>query len=32
MIATNDQEIINLSSILIDMSSKPKPNIAMVKK
>ena len=32
IIATNDQEIINLSNILIDMGSKPKPNIAKVKK
>jgi len=32
IIATNDQNIINISDILIDMSSKPKPNIAMVKK
>ena len=32
ILATNDQDIINLSHILIDMSSKPKPNIAMVKK
>ena len=32
IIATNDQEIINLSHILIDMSSKPKPSIAKVKK
>ena len=29
--ATNDQEIINMSHILIDMSSKPKPSIAKVK-
>ena len=32
IIATNDQEIINLSHILVDMNSKPKPNIARVKK
>ena len=32
IIATNDQEIVNMSDILIDMSSKPKPNIAKVKK
>ena len=32
IIATNDQEIVNMSDILIDMSSKPKPNITMVKK
>ena len=32
IIATNDQNIINISDILVDMSSKPKPNIAMVKK
>ena len=32
IIATNDQEIVNISHTLIDMSSKPKPNIAMVKK
>ncbi len=32
IIATNDQNIINISDILIDMSSKPKPNIAKVKK
>jgi len=32
IIATNDQEIVNMSDILIDMSSKPKPNISMVKK
>jgi ATP-binding cassette subfamily C protein LapB len=32
IIATNDQEIVNMSDVLIDMSSKPKPNISMVKK
>ena len=32
IIATNDQEIVNMSDILIDMTSKPKPNIAVVKK
>ncbi len=32
IIATNDQEIVNMSDIIIDMSSKPKPNISMVKK
>ena len=32
IIATNDQEIVNMSDILIDMNSKPKPNISMVKK
>ena len=32
IIATNDQEIINMSDILIDMSSKPRPNITVVKK
>ena len=32
VVATNDQEIINLSNTLIDMTSKPKPNIAKVKK
>ena len=32
IIATNDQEIVNMSDILIDMTSKPKPNIAIVKK
>ena len=32
IIATNDQEIVNMSHILIDMSSKPKPNIAKAKK
>ena len=32
IIATNDQEIINLSHILVDMNSKPKPSIARVKK
>ena len=32
IIATNDQEIVNMSDILIDMSSKPRPNISMVKK
>ncbi len=32
IIATNDQEIVNMSHILVDMSSKPKPNIAKVKK
>ena len=32
VIATNDQEIINLSDILVDMNSKPKPSIAKVKK
>ena len=31
IIATNDQEIINLSHILVDMNSKPKPSIAKVK-
>ena len=32
IIATNDQEIVNISHTLIDMSSKPRPNIARVKK
>ena len=32
IIATNDQEIINMSDILIDMSSKPRPNLTVVKK
>ena len=32
IIATNDQEIINLSNILVDMNSKPKPSVAKVKK
>ena len=32
VLATNDQELVNMSHILIDMSSKPKPTIAMVKK
>jgi len=32
IIATNDQEIINLSNILVDMNPKPKPTIARVKK
>ena len=32
IVSTNDQELINLSNILIDMSSKPKPNITKVKK
>ena len=32
IVATNDQEIINMSNILIDMTSKPRPNIAVVKK
>ena len=32
IIATNDQEIVNISHTLVDMSSKPKPNIAKVKK
>ena len=31
IIATNDQEIINLSHTLVDMNSKPKPSIAKVK-
>ena len=31
IIATNDQEIINLSHVLVDMNSKPKPSIAKVK-
>ena len=32
IIATNDQEIVNMSDVLVDMSSKPKPNISMIKK
>ncbi len=32
IIATNDQELVNISNILVDMSSKPKPSIAMVKR
>jgi len=32
IIATNDQELVNMSDVLIDMNSKPKPNISMVKK
>ena len=32
IIATNDQEIINMSDILVDMSSKPRPNLSIVKK
>ncbi len=32
IIATNDEEIVDMSDILIDMSFKPKPNISMVKK
>ena len=32
IIATNDEEIVNMSDVLIDMNSKPKPNINMVKK
>ena len=32
IVATNDQEIVNMSDILIDMTSKPRPNIAVVKK
>ena len=32
IIATNDQEIVNMSDILIDMTSKPRPNVAVVKK
>ena len=32
IIATNDQEIVNMSDILIDMTSKPRPNLAVVKK
>ena len=32
IIATNDEEIINMSDVLIDMNSKPRPNISMVKK
>jgi len=32
IIATNDEEIVNMSDVLIDMNSKPKPNISMVKK
>ena len=32
IIATNDQEIVNMSDILIDMNSKPRPNLAVVKK
>jgi len=32
IIATNDQELVNMSDVLIDMNSKPKPNIAVVKK
>ncbi len=31
IIATNDQEIINLSHALVDMNSKPKPSIAKIK-
>ena len=32
IIATNDQEIVNISDVLIDMSNKPKPNISIIKK
>jgi len=32
IIATNDQEIVNMSDVLIDMSSKPKPDISIVNK
>ena len=32
ILATNDQDVINFSNILIDMNSKPRPNIAKVKK
>ncbi len=32
IIATNDQEILNLSHILVDMNSKPKPSVVKVKK
>ena len=32
IIATNDQELVNMSDVLIDMNSKPKPNISVVKK
>ena len=32
VIATNDQELVDISNILVDMSSKPKPKTTMVKK
>ena len=32
IIATNDEEIVNISDVLVDMNYKPKPNISMTKK